>query len=51
MSRPPSYKVFGEYIQDTIMLDRHGRVGVNLVPVGKRIMKKCRCGKRPDWDA
>ena len=31
--------MFGEYIQDTIMLDRHGRVGVNLVPVGKRIMK------------
>lgn len=23
----------------------------NLVPVGKRIIKKCRCGKRPDWDA
>jgi hypothetical protein len=24
----PPHKVFGEYIQDTIMLDRHGRVGV-----------------------
>lgn len=37
-----------------------GRVGVgmfavlllaNLVPVGKRIIKKRRCGRRPDWDA
>jgi len=37
-----------------------GRAGVcmfaillmaNLVLVGKRIIKKCRCGKRPDWDA
>lgn len=50
----------------TVSPDKHpcvvwlGKVGVglfavlllaNLVPVGKRIMKKCRCGKRPDWDA
>jgi len=37
-----------------------GKIGVgmfavlllaNLVPVGKRIMKKCKYGKRPDWDA
>jgi len=37
-----------------------GKIGVgmfavlllaNLVPVAKRIMKKCKCGKHPDWDA
>ena len=37
-----------------------GKIGVgmfavlllaNLVPVGKRIIKKCKYGKRPDWDA